>query len=122
MKRIAARSEVMCFLRRVITVSRHPRGFVLIPRKENLDILAEYGFLRSFPREVVQRLSIRNYSYTDNDVDRPGEVWVFGKKIEGVAFYIKIKLDQINGRDIVKCLSFHPENPEKPSLKFPYRR
>src|SRR5690606_41965937 len=88
MKRIAARSEVMCFLRRVITVSRHPKGFVLIPRKENLDILAEYGFLRSFPREVVQRLSIRNYSYTDNDVDRPGEVWVFGKKIEGVAFYI----------------------------------
>mgnify|MGYP001202526063 FL=1 len=122
MKRIAARSEVMCFLRRVKRVARHPKGFVLIPRKENLDILAEYGFLRSFPREVVQKLSIRNYSYTDHDVDRPGEVWVFGKEIEGVSFYIKIKLDSIDGRHLVKCLSFHPENPDKPSLEFPYRR
>jgi hypothetical protein len=122
MKRIADQSEIMCFLHRVKTVVRRPGGFDLIPRKENMDVLAEYGLPRSFPREVVQGLSIRNYCYTDNDVGRPVEIWVFGKEIEGIAFYIKIKLDLIDGRYIVKCLSFHPESPEKPSLEFPYRR
>lgn len=122
MGRIAGKAEIEFFLRKVKAVAEHPMGFVLIPRKENMNVLAEYGFLKSFPRKIVQQLTISNYSFTDGDRDCPGEVWVFGKEIEGVSFYIKIKLDLINGREIVKCLSFHPEDPEKHPLEFPYRR
>ena len=121
MPRIAEPREIEDFLVVVKRVAARPGGFDLIPRKETLDVLAEHGWGRSFPRTVVRSLTIRNYCYTDTDRDRPGEVWVFGTRIEGVPFYIKLKLDQVDGRYIVKCLSFHPERDGMGPLRFPYQ-
>ncbi|MBT9282091.1 MAG: hypothetical protein KM312_05470 [Hydrogenibacillus schlegelii] len=121
MPRVAQPEEVKNFLISVKHTVIRPDGFDLVPRKDNLAALADLGLDRSFPRKVVLALSIRNYCFTDHDRDRPGEVWVFGTKIEGISFYIKLKLDCIGDRYIVKCLSFHPEREGREHLHFPYR-
>jgi len=118
--RIAEIEELRSFLSQVRKVAASPGGFVLIRRSKNMQALAEYGLPRDFPKQVVMKLSIRNYSYTDKDVNGSGEVWIFGGKIMDVPFYIKIKLETIDGRSIVKCLSFHPED-SPPPLTFPYK-
>lgn len=45
-----------------------------------------------------------------------GDIWVFGNEINGRQSYIKLKIDEINGIKIVKCLAFHPAEYK---LKFP---
>lgn len=37
-------------------------------------------------------------------------VWEFKKKVEKKPFYIKLKVIQENGEDIVRCLSFHEDD------------
>ena len=51
------------------------------------------------------------------DKDRPGEVWLFGKRISGKEVYIKLKIAQVGKEPIAKCLSFHPA---KHPLCFPF--
>ena len=46
----------------------------------------------------------------DLDPLRPGDIWEFKKKIDGRQFYIKVKIVQVNGEDIVKCLGFHEDD------------
>lgn len=121
MVRIAEPKEIYDFLNIVKKVASRPNRFDLVPRRENLNALAEMGLPRSAPRNVVRSLTIRNYCFTDEDRDRTGEVWVFGKGIYDEPFYIKLKLDQIDGLYIVKCLSFHPEKPGSKPLMFPYQ-
>lgn len=45
----------------------------------------------------------------DFDLKRPGDIWEFKKNVDTVQFYIKIKIVQENGVDIVKCLGFHED-------------
>jgi len=49
------------------------------------------------------------------DETQPGEVWVFGKHIEGTEVYIKLKL---TNTEAPKCLSFHPAER---TLHYPFR-
>ncbi|MCL6444771.1 MAG: hypothetical protein K6T83_15170 [Alicyclobacillus sp.] len=88
MRRIAEPDEISLFLMLLRDTASRPTGFDLIPRKENLDALAEFGLERTYPRTVVRSFTIREYSLTDEDRDRPGEVWVFGKKIQNMAIPI----------------------------------
>lgn len=46
----------------------------------------------------------------DLDPDRPGAIWEFKKQIDGKQFYVKIKITQENGEDILKCLGFHEDD------------
>ena len=59
--------------------------------------------------DEVYSLNIGNYSAgPDEDRDRKnGNIWVFGKEINGYECYIKIKLYNIGGTDFYKCISFH---------------
>ena len=38
------------------------------------------------------------------------DIWEFKKNIDGRQFYIKVKIVQVNGEDIVKCLGFHEDD------------
>ena len=54
-------------------------------------------------------LSVDDYCHgPDDDRDRPGLIWVFGKRVEGMEIYIKLKLAEVGKEAIAKCLSFHP--------------
>ena len=46
----------------------------------------------------------------DLDPNRPGYIWEFKKNIDGIPFYVKVKIAQENGEDILKCLGFHEDD------------
>lgn len=84
------------------------RGLDVIPRKENIDALAELGLTRKNRVDEIMILSVEDYcSGPEPDNDRPGYVWIFGKQINGINVYIKLKTAEAGEQKIAKCLSFH---------------
>lgn len=64
-------------------------------------------------------LSLTNYADgPKKDLDKPGELWEFGTEISGCEIYIKLKITEIDGEKIVKCISFH--EADRP-LNYPFR-
>jgi hypothetical protein len=55
----------------------------------------------------------------DKDHSRGGAIWVFGKTIKGHEIYIKLKLAEVNGKSLAKCISFHKANLP---ITYPLRR
>ena len=51
------------------------------------------------------------------DEFKPGYYWVFGKQIDGVEVYIKLKIAGLAGAERAVCLSFH--KAERP-LSYPF--
>jgi hypothetical protein len=61
-----------------------------------------------------------DYSSGPNpDEYHSGDYWVFGKDLDAIEIYIKLKIVSYNnGNERAVCLSFHPsEHP----LKYPFR-
>lgn len=46
----------------------------------------------------------------DLDTDRPGDIWEFKKDVDRTRFYVKVKIVQENGEDILKCIGFHEDD------------
>ena len=70
-------------------------------------------------KDVLIGLSVADFCAGPKaDRDRPGEVWEFGKAIDGCDVYIKLKLVEVDGVRIAKCISFHIA---KYPLKYPHR-
>ena len=66
-----------------------------VPRKVNIGALAELGWtIEYFFKEYLMQLTLLNYvngPETDRD-NFDEDLWVFGDDIEGVQYYIKIKV------------------------------
>lgn len=43
-------------------------------------------------------------------IGRPGDIWEFKKMVDGTQFYVKVKIVQENGENILKCLGFHKDD------------
>jgi hypothetical protein len=92
----------------------------IIPRHANVACLAELGLTRKNQREEILALTVSDYCEgPEPDKDRPGEIWVFGKRIGGKEVYIKLKIARVGKEKMAKCLSFHPA---KHPLCFPFAR
>jgi hypothetical protein len=110
--------EVSLFLKEFKQVAR-ARGIDFIPRQEFISTLTLFGITRRNCQDEVLSLSVEDYCQgPDDDRDRPGKVWVFGRRIEGREVYIKLKLAKVGDEMIAKCLPFH--HAEFP-LCFPLR-
>jgi hypothetical protein len=80
----------------------------VIPRRENMDALAELGLTKQNRKEEILTLSVQDYcSGPEPDKDMPGDVWMFGKQIDNTNVYIKLKIAGEGNEKIAKCLSFH---------------
>ena len=67
---------------------------------------------------IVKNLIARDYveGPVIDELNRQGEMWVFGKDVKGREVYIKITLGYENGQTI--CISFHiAEHP----MKYPFK-
>lgn len=67
---------------------------------------------------VVKSLQVQDYveGPVVDELNKMGEMWVFGKDVKGREVYIKITLGKENGQTI--CISFHiAEYP----LKYPFK-
>ena len=91
----------------------------LVPRQASLQTLRELGLTKRNLEEILLTLSVSDYCKgPDPDRDKPGEIWVFGKHIQEVDIYIKLKIAHVDKTKIAKCISFHvAEFP----LKYPHR-
>jgi len=78
-----------------------------IPNEKNKQTLIELGFTPLDIKTELLRLVYKDYisgPEADDDPNRKGDIWKFGKSISKENIYIKIKLAPDN-RPI--CLSFH---------------
>lgn len=82
-----------------------------VPRRSNMQSLAKYGLTFIDAKEELLELVVGDYyKGPKQDFDRPGVVWEFKKSIDDIPFYIKLKITNDNGKDILKCLSFHEDD------------
>lgn len=118
----AERGLVERFLARMAEVARDRRRFDLIPRVINNETAIALGLTRETVRQEILQLTADDYhSGPEPDRDRPGDIWVFGKRIEAMEVYIKLKLvkDPETGTEYVKCLSFHEAERR---IEYPLRK
>ena len=95
-------------------------GIYLVPRKAVLETLAFLGLTKRDLEEILMSLSVVDYCQGPQpDRDGEGAVWIFGREVKGLVVYIKLKVAQVEGDRIAKCLSFHVA---KYAMKFPFRK
>jgi hypothetical protein len=116
-------SDVSIFLvevkRTIAKAGSGSYGWVLVNRRENWDCLANLGFTLRDVGSTLQELTVADYCEGPvKDLDMPGDLWVFGKELEGKEIYVKLKLARLGPLAIVRVVSFH--FAEKP-LSYPYK-
>ncbi len=84
-----------------------------VPRRKNMQALAEHGLTITDAKNEILGLVVSDYykgPKQDFDPDRPGDIWEFKKDVDGIPFYVKVKITQENGEDILKCMGFHEDD------------
>ncbi len=84
-----------------------------VPRRKNMQALALHGLTITDAKDEILGLVVNDYykgPKQDLDQNRPGDIWEFKKDIDGMKFYIKVKIVQENGENILKCLAFHEDD------------
>ena len=105
-------SDISAFLakaKKLMTTGK----YVFIPRGKNLQALADHGMSLADAKSEIIGLVVRNYykgPKQDFDPAQPGDIWEFKKDIDGEQFYVKLKIQNRNGEDVLKCLSFHEDD------------
>ncbi len=84
-----------------------------VPRRKNMQALAQHGLTITDAKNEILGLVVGDYykgPNMDHDPNRPGDIWVFKKDIDGIQFYVKVKIVEENGHEILKCLGFHEDD------------
>ena len=97
---------------KTIITARPGCTWELVPRRENMDFVADLGFNLSAVRDELLGLSVDDYGFGPiQDRDQPGDFWVFGKRIGGREAYIKLKVASFGGLKgslkALRVVSFH---------------
>lgn len=108
----ASTTDIVTFLqkvKRLITTGKYD----FVPRRKNMQALAQHGLTITDAKFEILELVVGDYykgPKQDLDPNRPGDVWGFKKDVDGTQFYVKVKIVQENGEDILKCLGFHEDD------------
>lgn len=109
MENKASKTDISAFLenaKRLISSGKYD----FIPRRKNMQSLAAHGLTIADAKEEILGLLVSDYyKGPKQDFDRPGVIWEFKKNVGGVQFYVKVKIVQENGEDILRCLGFHED-------------
>lgn len=86
----------------------HENGLIVQNRQKNRDHLLQLGLTARQREGIVLDLSVADYSSgPTEDEYRPGQYWVFGKRLGGVEVYIKLKIAGPPEAEHPVCFSFH---------------
>lgn len=86
----------------------YEKGLQVQNRQINKQHLLELGLTAKQREEIVLSLSVLDYSSGPiKDEYKPGDYWVFGKHVDGVEVYIKLKIAGYRGTEHAVCFSFH---------------
>ena len=108
----ASTTDIVAFLekmKRLVTVGKYDFD----PRRKIMQALAQHGLTIPDAKNEILGLVVGDYykgPKQDLDPNRPGDVWEFKKDVDGTQFYVKVKVVQENGEDILKCLGFHEDD------------
>jgi len=93
--------------------------YYVMEHVKNLKTLIDLGMTIRQRDELLLSLSLENYSEGPlRDAYKPGNLWVFGKSVEGIEVYIKLKIITLpDGDENAVCISFHTS--EFP-MNYPY--
>ena len=78
-----------------------------------MQALARHGLtIMDAKSEILELVSDDYYKGPKQDFDpnHRGDIWEFKKNIDGMQFYVKVKIVRENGEDILKCLGFHEDD------------
>ena len=82
--------------------------FQFVHRLETNKAAISLGLTNELAKREILNLSVVDYSSgPEVDKDRPGDVWIFGKEINGCEVYIKLKIYTVGTNKYAKCISFH---------------
>ena len=102
-------AEIAGFLeeaKKLISAGRYD----FVPRRKSMQALAEYGLTITDAKEEIFDLVVGDYyKGPKQDFDRAGVIWEFKKNLDDIPFYVKLKISQENGKNILKCLGFHED-------------
>lgn len=87
-------------------------------REKNRNTLQELEIVPSYRKVVVENLRVEDYVQGPvvDELNRLGEMWVFGKDVKGREVYIKVMISGTTSQTI--CISFH--FAERP-LVYPFK-
>ena len=108
----ASASDISAFLtkaKKLMTAGK----YVFIPRGKNLQALSNHGMtIIDAKSEIIGLVAGDYYKGPKQDFDptQPGDIWEFKKDVDGEQFYVKLKIQNRNGEDVLKCLSFHEDD------------
>lgn len=83
---------------------------MFVPRSKNLQSLSEHGLTIADVKDEIFSLKVNDYykgPKKDFDKTQSGDIWEFKKTVDQEIFYVKLKIQNHGGKDILKCLSFH---------------
>lgn len=101
---IYSRTEVETFLRQFMP-KLDVFGIIVLNREKNQEALRLLGLTEMARKEVIKTIVVDDYVETIRDAVSYGDMWVFGKDLDGTELYVKISLGNPNSRTI--CISFH---------------
>ncbi len=87
-------------------------------RGKNQATLQELEIVPSYRTVVIENLRVEDYVQGPvvDELNRLGEMWVFGKDVKGREIYIKVMISGVTSQTI--CISFHiAEHP----LIYPFK-
>ena len=111
-------SEVETFLNQFQTKMKIFGIIYRDDRGKNQKALEELEIIPSYRKVIIESLKSEDYVEGPiiDQLNKLGEMWVFGKDIKGKEVYIKIMLGGVNCQTI--CISFHiAEHPLSYPLK-----
>ena len=112
------KDDVQCFLDQFHSKMKIFDIIYRDDRGKNKRTIEELEIIPSYRKVVIENLLVEDYvegPVIDN-LNKFGEMWVFGKDVKGREVYIKIMISNLNGQTI--CISFHlAEYP----LNYPFK-
>ena len=108
----ASTSDIMLFLTKAKALIVGG-DYDFVPRSRNLRALAEHGLTIADAKTEILDLMVSDYykgPKRDFDHNQTGAIWEFKKFVDGEQFYVKLKIQNQNGKDVLKCISFHEDD------------
>lgn len=108
----ASNSDIAAYLaevKRLLSAGKYD----FVPRRKNMQALAKHGLTITDAKNEILGLVVGDYykgPKQDHDPDRSGDIWEFKKEIDGMQFYVKVKIIRENGENILKCIGFHEDD------------
>ena len=116
------RRQILNFLKDFKELMGQGHGYYLVKEhQKNVQALRDLGITARIRDEIILSVAMEDYSSGPNpDEYHPGDYWIFGKNIDAVEIYIKLKIVTYNnGNERAVCYSFHPsEHP----LNYPFHK